>query len=167
MTEINFFEKDDIAKSWIEMLKLDHSNPDKSVRMTAVYPYILDWLEKNKITEVVDVGSGDGYLASIIPECVNYTGIEPSKYLVESARRQHIGANIKHENGSAYGTNLVDGNCEGAVSVMVWFHLLDLDKAAKELYRNLKQNGKFLIITSNSLARETWKGFYQKLSILF
>lgn len=44
--------------------------------------------------------------------------------------------------------------------MMVWFHLEDLDKASSELARILKPGGRFLIVTANPNAEQTWESFY-------
>ncbi len=163
--EVNLFEKDEVAKGWVEMLKLDHSTPEKSDRVMVAYPYILNWLKENNLVSLLDIGSGEGYLGSIIPATVNYKGVEPSKPLVETAKKQYSGGNLEYVLGSAYNTGLPNENTDGIVSVMVWFHLADLNKAAVEVFRNLKPGGKFLIITSNSLARKIWESFYQDLKV--
>jgi SAM-dependent methyltransferase len=48
-----------------------------------------------------------------------------------------------------------------ALSVNVWFHLSDLDKAALELSRVLKKGGKFNIVTSNPDNYEAWRNFFE------
>ncbi len=165
MSEINFFENEEVANEWVEMLKLDHSVPEESDRVKVAYPYILNWLKENHIINLLDTGSGEGYLGSIIPKEINYVGIDTSEHLVETAKKQYIQDNLKYFLGSAYATKLEDKNSDGIVSVMVWFHLADLNTSARELYRNLKPGGKFLIITSNSLAREIWERFFIDLKV--
>jgi SAM-dependent methyltransferase len=133
--------------------------------MMAVYPYILNWLKENNIECLVDIGAGEGYLGSIIPNDIPYTGIEPSKYLVDIAHKQYSSSNLNYRLGSAYDTGLENENTDGAVSVLVWFHLSDLATSAKELQRNLKPGGKFLIITSNSKSRKVWESYFVNLKI--
>lgn len=49
---------------------------------------------------------------------------------------------------------------DATFSILVW-HLLEFpEKAAQELKRVLKQDGKFLIITANPNARESWESFF-------
>ena len=125
----------------------------------------MNWIKQNNIQNLVDIGSGEGFLGSILPDSINYIGIEPSETLVSIAMEQYIQNNLKYKVGSAYNTSLPDGSVGAVISVMVWFHLADLDKSAKELFRNLKHGGKFLIITSNPDARKIWESFFSELKI--
>lgn len=166
MKELNPFIKPEIAKEWVKTLDYEHAQESPMDRKKIIYPYILEWIKQNNISEkIVDIGSGEGFLSTQIPEDVKYIGIEPSEALVEVAIERYKKEDRQFNIGSAYDTGLEDENTSAIVSVMVWFHLKDLDASAKEVFRNLKPGGKFLIITSNPKARPIWESFYDNLVV--
>jgi SAM-dependent methyltransferase len=166
MTESNLFNKPEIAKEWVKTLDYEHEQKEPMDRKKIIYPYILDWVKENNVSgNIVDIGSGEGFLSSQMPENIRYIGIEPSEALVEIAHKRYKSESRQFIIGTAYNTGLEDQNTSAIVSVMVWFHLKDLENSAKEVYRNLKPGGKFLIISSNPLARQRWEGFYEDLKV--
>lgn len=166
MKENNYFESAETAEQWVEMLDKDHGDIENSGRVRVIYPYILQWISNNNIQKLLDIGCGEGYLGSIVPDYIKYVGVEPSENLLTVAEKRYAKNNVKYVQGNAYNMPSEIVGFEGAVSVMVWFHLKDLDKSAQQLSKVLEKGGKFLIITSNSQVIETWKSFYNDLDVV-
>jgi len=79
---------------------------------------------------------------------------------VERAKKLYPQANRHFIIGNAYILPYKTGFADAAFSVNVWFHLEDINKAARELSRILKINGKFLIITADPAAYDIWESFF-------
>lgn len=95
-----------------------------------------------------------------------YIGVEPSIYLTERARELYAAPNREFITGNVYDLPLLDTSCDGALSVNVWFHLEDIEKATSELARVLKIGGHFLVHTADNDSLDLWKSFYTNLVVV-
>ncbi len=155
--EENPFENKKVAQEWINCVE----NEKDLFKDKAIYPLLSKWFSKNKSALVVDIGCGQGICATKIDlKKGKYIGIEPSEILVRRAKKLYKAENIKFVIGSAYALPVHNEIANCVFSVMVWFHLKNLGKAAKELARVLKTKGKFLIITANPARYDSWEGSY-------
>lgn len=131
-------------------------------RDQTLYPAMKAWLENfnqgNAV--VVDIGSGQGRSSIELDGYGKYIGVEPSAFLTERARTLYPSENRDFIVGNAYEIPLADNSVDGAISINVWFHLADLEKASQELSRILKSGGAFFINTADNDSLETWKSFY-------
>ena len=150
--------KQKLAGEWIDWVEAE--NPDGS-REKEIYSLIKKWIDKVNPKQVVDIGCGQGICSTFIDSKINYVGVDLSEELIARAGKLYQAPNRKFLVGNAYNIPLDDSSSEAAISIWVWSHLADLEKAAKEMYRILKPGGKFLIITANPDTYEIRRTFYK------
>lgn len=161
MREENPFEDPRIAQEWIDWAETENY---EGTRYTEIYPRITKWIQEVKPKVVVDIGAGQGIVSEHLGiDDIQYIGVEPSARLVKRAQELHREKNKKFIVGNAYDLPLPDNSMNAALSVNVWFHLKDVDKASRELARILKPGGKFIIITANPATYNAWKTFFTGL----
>lgn len=133
-----------------------------------LYPAVQNWLDSlnsGSNAVIADIGSGQGRLSAEMSGYGQYIGIEPSSFLTERARDLYPAPNRDFVIGNAYAIPLPDSSVDGIVSINVWFHLSNLNRAAAELARVLKREGSFFISTADNDSLATWKTFYTNPSI--
>lgn len=156
MDDQNFDQKS--AREWITLIE----SPDASVREKDIYPHLKKWIWDNDITNVIDVGCGQGVCSGKIPENTLYLGVEPNLTLLERAKAHYPGR--KFAEGSAYNIPVDDASVDGVFSIAVWQLLSDADTAAKEMARVIRPGGYFLIITADP-HHEVWTKTHDKLHL--
>ncbi|KAF4690084.1 Hexaprenyldihydroxybenzoate methyltransferase, mitochondrial [Perkinsus olseni] len=101
----------------------------------------------------LDVGCGGGLLTEEMASTYGYniTGIDISEASLQQAR-QHINnlSNLSFEKGTIYSIPFPDNSFDGVIVSDVFEHLLDLRKAATEVYRVLKPGG---VLVFDTVAR--------------
>lgn len=128
-------------KPWQKHWKIKNENPNR--------------LRQYDEHKVLEIGYGRGISSSRISK--DYFGIDPSPFLIDRAQQLHTSPRKKFIEGSAYAIPSSDCNFDAAFSILVWHLLGDIDRAAQELFRVLKDDGKFLIITANPDGYDLWK----------
>jgi ubiquinone/menaquinone biosynthesis C-methylase UbiE len=156
--EENPFEDPTVAALWVKSVEGEVEGGH--LRDKYVYPLIREWLNDPAVESVLDLGAGQG-AAVTTTEGKRYVGLEPSQPLVDRAREQY--PDKEFVVGNAYELPFKDGSFDAAFSINVWFHLEDLLTASRELARVLKPGGKFLIISANPDAYDTWRSFYKNV----
>lgn len=141
MDDKNFDRKS--ALEWIATIESEGA----SIRDSDIYPELNKWIWENDITDVVDIGCGQGACSAKIPEDTIYTGIEPSEFLLK--RAQALYPDKTFLSGSAYDLPLPSESVTGAFSIAVWHLLSDSERAAHELSRILRPGGHYFIITAD------------------
>ena len=161
--EENPFEKEEIAKEWIESVE----GEKKSFRDKEIYPRLIKWISKVQPKTLVEIGSGQGICSNNLGKYQNeYIGIEPSKTLIKRANELYgCKPNVKFIMGDAYQLPLDDKSSDAIFSINVWFHLKDLIKASQEINRVLKKNGNLFIITANPNAYPIWESLFFEYKI--
>jgi ubiquinone/menaquinone biosynthesis C-methylase UbiE len=155
--EENPFEDEKVAQEWIRSVE----GEKHQFRDAEIYPRLRKWMDKHADGLVVDIGCGQGICSEKLGDFKGrYVGVEPSEALVERAKELYTTDQRNFVVGNAYHLPIESEKAEATFSIMVWFHLEDLDRASGELARILKPDGKFLIITSNPDALECWESFY-------
>jgi ubiquinone/menaquinone biosynthesis C-methylase UbiE len=145
------------AQDWIKAVE----TAQRSFRDDHVYPKINDLIRQNLPKRILDVGCGQGVCSDKIDlKHSEYTGVEPSIFLLDRAKQLYPQPNREFIAGNAYALPISDKAMDLAFSVMVWHLLSDLDKATSELSRVLIENASYLIITANPDAYSAWKAFY-------
>lgn len=131
-------------------------------RDQTLYPAMKAWLESfnNGNAVIVDIGSGQGRSSAELSGYGKYIGVEPSTFLTDRAKKLYPSENRDFIVGNAYEIPLANNSVDGAISINVWFHLADMDKASQELSRVLKAGGAFFINTADNDSLDTWKSFY-------
>lgn len=155
--EENPFEDEQVAKEWINSVE----NEKDLYRDKEVYPRLKNWLSQQTAGLVIEIGSGQGICSDKLGGFSGkYIGVEPSKALVQRAKELYNDDQREFVVGDAYHLPVESEKAEASFSVMVWFHLENLDKASSELARILKPGGSFMIVTANPNANKTWESFY-------
>ncbi len=154
----NPFTEPAIAEQWARSIEGERG----LWRDQILYPAMNSWLNafNHGDTVLLDIGSGQGRSSVELNGYGKYIGIEPSKFLTNRAKELYSSENRSFVVGNAYEIPLVDESVHGAISINVWFHLADLNKASQELSRVLKTGGAFFINTADNDSLETWKSFY-------
>lgn len=155
--EENPFENEQVAKEWINSVE----NEKDMGRDKEIYPRLKIWINQQPDGVVVEIGSGQGICSAKIDNFKGeYIGIEPSEILVQRARDLYNNNQRQFFVGDAYQLPIESETADLSFSIMVWFHLENLDKASCELARILKPGGKFMIVTANPGAEKIWESFY-------
>lgn len=149
----------DIAVEWIDTVESE----DGSVREKDLYPNLQQWFEVVNPKRIVDIGCGQGICSDKVDlsHC-EYTGVEPSAFLLERARELYPQPNKNFIRGNIYSLPLPDDYFDAVFSIAVWHLLEDKKKAAAELGRILKKNGHFMIATANPEIYEEWMNTYSE-----
>ena len=122
------------AEDWIKAVE----TTGRSFRDDHIYPKINDLIHQNLPKRILDVGCGQGVCSDKIDLAHSeYTGVEPSPFLLNRAKQLYSQPNRNFLLGNAYALPLSDGSFEIVFSIMVWHLLSDLQKAASELSRVL------------------------------
>jgi len=161
MKEQNPFEEKEVAEQWI----LSVESEKGMIRDNETYPALHAWFLSTDKGVVLEIGSGQGICSSKIEGYGHYIGIEPSAFLVTRAKELYESPLREFLVGDAYHLPKNNGSCDAVFSVNVWFHLEDVHRASKELFRVLKNKGKFFIHTADRDAFNVWKSFYTNATI--
>lgn len=155
--EYNPFEDKKVAEEWINSVE----NEKDSFRDKEIYPYLEKWVSEARPSSILEIGSGQGICSTRLGDFSGkYIGIEPSAFLVDRAMKLYKNEYRDFIAGSAYKLPIDDQAVDAVLSINVWFHLENLEMAAKELARVLKKDGQFMIITANPESSDMWKSFY-------
>lgn len=93
----------------------------------------------------LDVGTGTGALARLLaPHVRSLLGTDPSERLLRQARELTTAPNVEYEAGSAEDTALPDASFDLVTAGQCW-HWFDGDRAAAELRRVLRPDGRIVI----------------------
>jgi len=145
------------ARVWIRGIETAGSR----VRDQDVYPRLRAWVERSAARQILEIGCGQGACAGAINlSGREYTGTDPSAFMIERARELYEGENCRFTIGNAYDLPFADGQFDGVFSIMLWHLLSDLPKAAAEMAKVLQRRGSFLILTANPDAYSEWMSLY-------
>lgn len=99
----------------------------------------------------LDVGSGTGrYTPALARAFGPVTGVEPSCQMREIAQAQSQPAGVRYLAGSAEDLPVSSGSADFALMFCSWHHVQDKPRAARELARVLKPNGRLLLRANSS-----------------
>ncbi len=153
---------DETALQWIDAIE----SANTSIRDRDIHPEIQSWVEKNSLTEILEIGSGQGICSDKINlDDRRYTGVDPSPKMIERAQQLYSRENRSFVGGNIYSLPFASEIFDGAFSILVWHLLSNLEAAARELARVLKPGGQFLIVTANPKAYAAWKAFYDNFQL--
>jgi ubiquinone/menaquinone biosynthesis C-methylase UbiE len=151
-----------LSNEWIDWVET--YNP-QGTREQEIFPYIQKWLKEFKPEIIADIGCGQGACSKLFDK-TQYIGIEQSSILIERAKKLYSSSsNRTFIKGDAYKIPLKKESVDAIMSIWVWSHLKNLNLASEQMYKILKPNGKFLIITANPETYDERKTFYTKYSI--
>lgn len=127
-------------------------------------PAMLCMIRKTKIKDkiVLDLGCGSGrYTRILLRYGGKLWGIDPSKKLLEIAKKENKKANLKL--GTVYKLPFKSNFFDLVVAGLVIDHFKNLNQAFKEISRVLKKDGIFIFSRSNPVAETAKKlknGYY-------
>jgi SAM-dependent methyltransferase len=141
------------AQEWISTVEGEHSN----VRERDLYPHLRDWVANIKPQTILDVGCGQGICSEKIElDGRKYTGVDPSRFLLERAKKLYRQKNKQFVCGDIYALPFGEDSFDAAFSVAVWHLLENKVKAASELSRVLKGEKHFMIVAANPANYDEW-----------
>jgi arsenite methyltransferase len=115
---------------------------------------VLELLAPQRGEQVLDIGSGPGYLAVSIADAVGPTGavhgLDPSAPMNALARARTAGKPwVSIDHGDAVALPYEDGTFDAAVSTQVYEYVADLPRALSELRRVLRPGGRALVLDTD------------------
>jgi ubiquinone/menaquinone biosynthesis C-methylase UbiE len=157
ITEKNPFDTERIANEWIYTIE----NQKHDIRDAELYPLLENWIAQLKPISLCDIGCGEGILfQKLNRKLQKYYGVDSSKHLITYATQKHLSQNAQFNIATAYKLPFQSSTMDAAISINVWFHLENIDKASEELSRILCDGGAFCISTVNPQEANTWKNLY-------
>lgn len=126
-------------------------------------PALLDLIDDVKGKKVLDAGCGEGILSrELARKGTKVTGVDLSNELIEFAKqeeeREPLG--IKYFKSSLVSMSyLKDGEFDSVISSLVLHDLEPLDNVLREIYRVLKNGGKFYISLVHPMTKRDEKYF--------
>jgi ubiquinone/menaquinone biosynthesis C-methylase UbiE len=139
------------------MRKLDYDDRQHTVYAAGrqMSPYALEtWMEalahhlpETRPLAWLDLGSGIGRMTPSLASTFGgpVYGVEPADKMRAQAIAHAGHPAVTYTAGSAEHIPLSDCSCDAALLFFVWHHVVDRDRAARELYRVVKQDGKVFI----------------------
>lgn len=105
---------------------------------------------------LLDVGCGTGNISKdkSIKRFKNYTGVDPSEEFIDYANRYNRNSNFYK--GSVENLPFEDNSFDFIISTDTWFYIKDVNVAAQEISRVLKNNSNFIIYTRNPSLILNW-----------
>lgn len=138
------------ACAWIANQGTDGDWSRRAVLDPALEPI----LEEIKGQAVLDLGCGEGrYSRRLKDKGAIVTGIDPVPKFIELARSRD--SESRYVEGIAESLPFADGSFDIVLSYLSIIDIADLEAAASEITRVLRENGKPIIVTISNLASTT------------
>jgi ubiquinone/menaquinone biosynthesis C-methylase UbiE len=108
------------------------------------------FVDATKDLTVLDLGSGTGRFSVLLADALHarVIAVEPSDKMRAVAMRDNTHTSVRYVKGSAEEIPLQDGSCDILWTSMVVHHISRLDRAAAEIHRVLRPEGKVFIRNS-------------------
>lgn len=138
---------------WDSVWKKDaYSKPElRSKKATVKVEKLLDHIEINAVTTVLDLGCGGGYVARELFSKTNAQiyGIDSSEKAISLAIELSKGTTIKFEKADVTKLPVPDSFADVVLCIGVIEHVHDYEKCLDEIKRVLKTNGFIYVVSSN------------------
>lgn len=130
---------DALAHRWVEVGQEFQTGSLRAEACAALVP---------KRLTVADLGCGAGYLTSYLaPRVAKVIAIDHSQKMLDTARGRFAatGLTVEFRRGEMEQLPLADGEVDAAFANLVWHHVADMDRAARELFRVIRKGGTAVI----------------------
>jgi len=129
----------------------------KLTGMNKFYSFILDDIKKSKYTELLDVGTGPGYVPVMLAESgmKNLYAIDPSYDMLKIAKRRSKDLKIRYGIGSSRNVPF-KRKFELVISTLSFHHWAKKAESLKYLSRFLKKGGEIRIYEFEREKRKGW-----------
>jgi ubiquinone/menaquinone biosynthesis C-methylase UbiE len=106
-------------------------------------------IEKASIHTILDLGCGTGRFSEALAARFNaeVIGIDPSKKMLEQAKRKQLDSRVRYELGSGESIPLPDNSVDLIFMSMIFHHFADPALAARECRRVLREGKKAVLRT--------------------
>lgn len=119
-----------------------------------IFPNLINLLNLNKDSNILDLGAGQGILSRKIPGFVSYTGIDISKSMIELAKKQN--KNPKHLFITADATRTLPTKLTSfthAVFILSLQNMENIEEAIANASKALINSGKLIIVLNHPCFR--------------
>jgi len=129
----------------------------------------IDWfatqLPERRPLRGLDLGSGTGRFTPALADAFGpVTGVEPALMMRQTAEAQAAHPDVAYLPGSAESIPLPTGSVDYVLIFLVWHHVADKARAARELARVAKPGAKLLLRAqfSDHMPRTWWLGHFPR-----
>lgn len=138
--------------------KFDDNAPSVYNMCRKDYPDILEELEKEDFTDVLDAGCGTGAVLSLLHEKhpdKNYTGIDLSEKMIEVAERKAI-PGAKFVQGDCEELPFADHSFDAVLCSMSFHHYPNPERFFANVFRVLRPGGRLILRDMTGAACMLW-----------
>ncbi len=118
-----------------------------------IIPKLLEILNLNLASKVLDMGSGSGILGRSIDKNINYVGVDLSSSLVKEAIRQDKSLNHKYLINDASKLEIKDQDFSDCVFILSLQNMKNAEMAIKTAISKLKIGGKLILVLNHPAFR--------------
>lgn len=113
-----------------------------------IIPNLLKRLGEIKNKKIVDIGCGQGFFCRILAKHnANVIGIDLSKKLIDIAKQYPSSKNLEYYVANSEDLSFLEKNSfDYAISILSIGNIRNIEKTFEEIYKILKQNGKFIFV---------------------
>lgn len=135
-----------------------------------IFPHLAEIFDFSgtKNAKVLDVGAGNGILASQIPKNVGYLGLEYARSLVAAARKKYPQTFLEQDVTKPF--SLKESDFSHAVIILALQNMSDPKAVFANLSKHLRKNGKLVIVLNHPcfrIPRQSHWGIDEKQKIQF
>ena len=150
------YDKSDIAAIYDEARAL---TPDRVRQWQNV---LATHIDRGTVSTVVDVGCGTGRFTNLLAAHfgAEVIGIDPSRKMLDQARRKPAPGNVAFREGRADALPLPNGSVDLAFMSQVYHHLADPSAVARECCRVLRHGGHACVRSTTSDCDFVYRHFF-------
>ena len=162
----NPYLKRSISRNYIEKIQRNRLGAEITFPLRDITDVLSGWEGDFSGYSLLDIGCGTGNISNheSIKRFREYVGVEPSKEFFNYANKHNKNNNTEFYNCSVENLPFEDNSFDFMISIETWSYIKDVNKAAKELSRVLKNNSHFLIYTRNPDEINNWNQIKKVIS---